>query len=41
MKLIVFMMAVASAACLAVAEDVLVLDENGQGETGRFRVLDH
>ena len=41
MKLIVFMMAAVSAACLAVADDVLVLDENGQGETGRFRVLDH
>ena len=28
-------------ASLAVADDVLVLDENGQGATGRFRVLDH
>ena len=27
--------------CLAGAEDVLVLDENGRGATGRFRVLDH
>lgn len=35
------MMAVASATCFAVADDVLVLDENGHGETGRFRVLDH
>ena len=41
MKLIVFMMAVAAATCFAVADDVLVLDENGHGATGRFRVLDH
>ena len=41
MKSIVFLMAVASATCLAVADDVLVLDENGRGATGRFRVLDH
>ena len=30
-----------SSACVAVADDVLVLDENGKGSTGRFRVLDH
>ncbi len=41
MKALVFLMAIASATCFAVADDVLVLDENGQGETGRFRVLDH
>ncbi len=34
-------MVVASAICCAVADDVLVLDENGHGETGRFRILDH
>ena len=34
-------MMVASASCFAVADDVLVLDENGRGGTGRFRVLDH
>ena len=28
-------------ACAAIADDVLVLDENGNGTTGRFRVLDH
>ena len=41
MKALVFLMAIASATCFAIADDVLVLDENGQGETGRFRVLDH
>ena len=41
MKLIVLMMALAVATCFAVADNVLVLDENGQGATGRFRVLDH
>ena len=41
MKALVFLMAIASATCFVVADDVLVLDENGQGETGRFRVLDH
>ena len=41
MKLIVSMMAVAAATFFAVADDVLVLDESGRGETGRFRVLDH
>ena len=32
---------VAVVASVAVADDVLVLDENGRGATGRFRVLDH
>ena len=27
--------------CFAVADDVLILDETGHGETGRFRILDH
>ena len=27
--------------CFAVADDVLILDETGHGETGSFRILDH
>ena len=27
--------------CVAVADDVLILDETGHGETGSFRILDH
>ena len=41
MKSIVLLTVLAAVTCLAVADDVLVLDENGQGSTGRFRVLDH
>ena len=41
MKVFAFLLVSASATFSAVADDVLVLDENGRGETGRFRVLDH
>ena len=41
MRTVLFLLVVVSAACLAVAEDILILDEDGQGTTGRFRVLDH
>lgn len=33
--------AVVAVACVAFADDVLVLDGSGRGATGRFRVLDH
>ena len=33
--------ALVAASCAAFADDVLILDESGRGETGKFRVLDH